>query len=93
MRDEWANGKTPIKFKECKDMKFISEEELVCLKAFLFFPLPHNVINQFDDTYYFFLQTYLLVWARWVQVFSHLAQDHIAFGKEMLLTCLCNTAK
>ena len=45
MRDEWASDKASIEFKKCKDIKFISEEELVCLKAFLFFPSPHNVIN------------------------------------------------
>lgn len=58
MGDEWVNGKTPIEFKECKDMKFISEEP-VCLKAFVFLSLPpaHNVINQLNNKYCLSLQT------------------------------------
>lgn len=44
-------------------MKFSPEEELVCLKALLFFEIPPSlyVNNQFINTHYFSLQTYLLL--------------------------------
>lgn len=44
-------------------MKFSPEEELVCLKEFKFFEAPPSlyVNNQFINTHYFSLQTYLLL--------------------------------
>lgn len=44
-------------------MKLSPEEELVCLKALMFFEMPLSlyVNNQLINTHYFSLKTYLLL--------------------------------